>query len=115
MVLIDSTEFDSITVNGKIYHNDLIISWDGEIKEARTSIRHLFDNNEFEQLMKKNPEVIVVGTGDSGFFRVSDEVRRLCKKKNIELIETISKNAILKFNENLKRGKRVICFIHITC
>jgi len=115
MVLIDSTEFGSITIDGKTYHADVIIFWDGEIKEVRTFIRHLFGNNEFKELIKNNPEVIVIGTGDSGFLRVSDEVRMLCKQKNVELVEAISKKAIEKFNENIKRGKGVIGFIHVTC
>jgi hypothetical protein len=115
MVLINSTEFGSITIDGRTYYNDVIVFWDGEIKEARTFIRHLFGNNEFQELMRKGPEVIVVGTGDSGFLKVSDEVRKLCKQKNVELVEMISKRAIEKFNENLKRGKKVIGFIHTTC
>jgi hypothetical protein len=115
MVLINSTEFGSITIDGKTYYNDVIVSWDGKIKEARIFVRHLFGNNELEDLMRKNPEVIVVGTGDSGLLRVSDEVRRLCKQKNVELVEMTSKKAIEKFNESLKQGKKVIGFIHTTC
>jgi hypothetical protein len=115
MVLINSTEFGSITIDGKIYYTDVIVSWDGEIKEARTFARHFFDSNEFEQLMRKNPEVIVIGTGDSGYLKVSDEARKLCKQRNVEIIDIVSKKAIEKVNENLKRGKRVIGFIHITC
>jgi hypothetical protein len=115
MVLINSTEFGSITIDGKTYDSDIIVSWDGEIKEARTFVRHLFGNNELKELIKKNPDVIIVGTGDSGFLKVSDEVRSLCKQKNVELVEMISKKAIEKFNDNLKKGKKVIVFIHITC
>ncbi len=115
MTLINSIEFGSITVDSKIYSHDVVVSWDGKIKEAKTFVRHVFGRDEFEELIKKNPEVIVVGTGDPGFLRVSGEIGMLCKQKNIELIEITSKRAIEKFNENIKKGKKVIAFIHVTC
>ena len=115
MVRIDSTKFGSITIDGRTYHDkdNYIISWDGETIGLHTAERHLFGKPELERMLKKNPEMIVVGIGVSGLLRVSDEVRSLCREKGIKFVEMISREAIVKFNENL--DKRVVAFIHVTC
>lgn len=115
MVKIDSTKFGSITIDGRIYDrgDNYIIFWDGEITGLHTAERHMFGKPELEIILKKNPEMIVVGTGVSGLLRVSEEVRSLCRQKGVELVEMISREAIIKFNENL--DKRVVAFIHVTC
>jgi hypothetical protein len=115
MVLINSTEFGSIIIDGKTYPNDVIVTWDGEIKEIITAERHLFGMKEFDEIVKKIPELIIIGTGDSKLMKVSDEVKATCLQKRIELIEIISKDAIIKFNENISNGKKVVAFIHVTC
>jgi hypothetical protein len=115
MVKINSTKFGSITIDGRVYDRDdnYIVSWDGKIIGLHTAERHLFGKAELEIILKNNPEVIVIGTGDSGLLRVSEEVRSICQQKGIELMEIISREAIIKFNENL--DKRVVAFIHVTC
>jgi hypothetical protein len=114
--MIDSTEFGSITVEGKTYHSDnFIVSWDGEVRKIHTVVRHLFGNSELNEVLKKEPELIIVGTGVSGLLEVSEEVRKTCEEKGIELVEMLSKEAIQKFNDALKQGKKVVGFIHATC
>ena len=115
MVIINSTRFGSITVDGKIYDRDdnYIIFWDSEIIGLHTAERHTFGKPELEIILKKNPEMIIVGTGDSGLLKISKEVRSLCRQKGIQIVEMISRNAIVRFNENL--DKRVVAFIHVTC
>jgi len=115
MVSIDSTRFGSITIDGKTYHesDNYIISWDGQIRGLHTVERHLFGKPELDTILRKKPEMVIVGTGDSGLLKVSEEVRTLCREKGIEFVEMISRVAIIKFNENL--DKRVVAFIHLTC
>jgi len=114
MVIINSTEFGSIVIDGKTYPNDVIITWNGEIKEIITAERHLFGMKEFNEIEKKVPEMIIIGTGEGKFMKVSDEVKSTCLQKRIDLIEIISKDAIVKFNENINNGKKVVAFMHVT-
>ena len=115
MVVINSTRFGSVTIDGKIYdrEDNYIVFWDGEMIGLHTAERHLFGKPELEMILKKKPEMVVVGTGVSGLLRVSEEVKTLCREKGIEFIEMVSREAIIKFNKNL--GKRVVAFIHVTC
>jgi hypothetical protein len=117
MAKIDSTKFGSITIDGKSHYDEdnYIVSWDGEITGLHTAQRHLFDKPELEIILKNNPEIIIVGTGDSGLLKVSEEVKVKCKQNAIELVYDISRKAIVKFNENVTKGKKVIAFIHVTC
>ena len=117
MVIINSTKFGSITIDGRVYDSEdnYIVFWDGEIIGLHTAERHVFGRQELETILRKNPEVIVVGTGDSGLLRVSEEVRSSCEQKGIELTEMISREAVKKFNEAFNRGKKVVAFIHVTC
>jgi len=116
MVIIDSTKFGSVTINGRTYceEDNYIVFWDGEITGLHSAQRYLFGKLELMRILK-NPEIIIVGTGDSGLLRVSEEVRRLCLEKKIELIEMVSKQAIEKFNETFNQGGKVVAFIHLTC
>ena len=115
MVIINSTRFGSITVDGKIYDRDdnYIVFWDGEIIGLHTAERHTFGKPELDMILKKNPEIIIVGTGDSGYLKVSEKVRSLCQERGIKLVEMVSREAVTRFNQNL--DKRVVGFIHVTC
>jgi len=113
--MIDSTKFGEITIEGKTHYSDVFVYWDGEVEETRTFTRHLFSKEELNILLKKNPEVVIVGTGDSGFLKVSDDARAIAKEKDIELIELITSEAIRKFNELVESGKKVVAFMHVEC
>ena len=117
MVVIDSTKFGSITINGRTYYEEdnYIVFWDGEIKGLHTAERHLFGRPELEMILKKNPEIVIVGTGISGLLRVSEDARSLCRGKEVELVEIVSKKAVIKFNESINQEKKVAAFIHVTC
>ena len=114
MVIINSTKFGSITIDGKTYHEDVIITWDGEVKEIHLAVRHLFGLPEFNQITSKI-DLLIVGTGGSDLCKISDELREVCRERGIELIEMISREAIKKFNEAFNQGKKVAAFIHVTC
>ena len=113
--MIDSTEFGSIRIDGKTYYSDVIVYWDGEVKEIRVSVRHLFGLPEFELIREKKPEVLIIGKGQYGLLKTDEEVKDLCEKEGIEFFEFNSKEAIEKFNDFLREGKRVVAFIHVTC
>ena len=117
MVVINSTKFGSVTIDGKIYdeEDNYIVFWDGEIIGLHTAERHVFGKPELNIILKKNPDMVIVGTGDSGLLRVSEEVRNLCRRKGIKLIEMRSRGAIIKFNEAFNQEKKVVAFIHVTC
>jgi hypothetical protein len=115
MVIINSTEFGSITIDNKTYYSDIIVTWDKEVKEIHLTVRHLFGLPEFNRIVSKKPDILIIGTGDSGLCEISDELRELCRKRKIDLIIMTSRKAMEKFNEVFNQGRKVAAFIHITC
>lgn len=110
--MINSTEFGSITIDAKTYNHDVWIFADGRI-EKRTK-NHLFEEGELDLLAKDNPEIIVIGTGQSGIMRVSVDAKEKAEQIGIKLIAEITPAAIKKYNE-LAKKKKVAAAMHITC
>jgi hypothetical protein len=115
MVKIDSSEFGEIIIDGKPYASDMYVCYDGELREARLSERHLFSKEELSFLLRKNPEVIIIGTGQYGLVEVSKDVKTITGRRGIELIKLSTQAAIKKFNELVEKGRKVVGFFHVTC
>ena len=77
MNIIDSYRFGQIVIDGKKYTSDVIIFPDS-IKDNWWKKRgHELCLEDIAEVMAKNPEVLVVGTGASGLMRVLPEVRQV--------------------------------------
>ena len=113
--MIDSTEFGSITIDGKKYEYDVVVSYDGKIRKGWLQTRHLIDKKEFSDFVKEKPEIIIIGNGQYGDCGVSDDFVKLAEEKGIEVIIKETPDAIKKFNELVETGKKVIAYIHVTC
>jgi|YelNatPaOPRAMG01_1025707.scaffolds.fasta_scaffold291555_2 hypothetical protein len=115
MPVVGPTEFGHIFVDGKKYEHDVIIDYTGRVEKGWLKTRHLVDKEEFKQLSKSNPEVILIGNGQYGDCEVSDEFVELAESKGIEVIIKETKEAVEKFNELVKNGKKVVAYMHVTC
>jgi len=111
-VKIEKYSFGSITIDGKEYDNDLILSWDGEIQERIRS--HEFKKSELYEILQKSPEIVIIGTGYSGMIRVDPEVEELAKSEGVRLIIKLTREAMKDFNK-LSRSKKVVAMMHLTC
>jgi hypothetical protein len=109
---IDGTHFGSMIVDGKKYENDLVLSWDGEVSERVKS--HEFSKKELLNIIQKDPEVIIVGTGQSGLCKIDPSAEVEAKLNGIELISLFTPKAAEEFNKLVKR-KKVIGVFHLTC
>lgn len=112
---ISSTQFGSITINGRTYEHDVIVTWEGKVKEANVKTRHVFGKVELAQLLLERPEKIVVGTGQNGYMKISPEVSVFAEKKKLKIVEKPTPEAMKKFNEIVHEGKKVVAYMHVTC
>lgn len=115
MVKIDGTDFGEISIDGKTYYSDMIVWWDGKVEYREKS--HELDMSELLKLLQRNPEMIVVGTGQNipGSMKVLPEVLQVLEDKNIEIFKESSPKAIKIFNAMVSDKKRVVAVIHTTC
>jgi hypothetical protein len=117
---IDSTQFGEVEIDGKKYSQVLIVG-DSVVERDYEKLQGLFGTShkigdwETETLLKENPEVIIIGTGQDGKLEVDESFLEKMKEKGIEVIAGITPEAIKAYNEKRKAGKRVNALIHTTC
>ncbi|MEO0077071.1 MAG: MTH938/NDUFAF3 family protein [candidate division WOR-3 bacterium] len=121
---IDGTGFGWIKIDGIKYDTDVIIFVNGEIENRYRNFQgdnHLVSQWEVEKIIThktvanehiEKPEVLIVGTGQAGIVRVTDEAKSFLAKQGIKLIAEITPIAIKRFNE-IKDKKSAV--FHVTC
>lgn len=111
---IDSYDFGHIVIDGKSYRQDLLI-WPGNLKAdwwRRQS--HLLQMDDLPEVLAANPEVLVVGKGESGHMQVDRELASFLKDKGIELVAVPTKEACRIIN-SLAGKRRLAAALHLTC
>jgi len=108
-----------IVIGGKSHGRDVFIFPDGAVKKRKGGFwmfgNHTITREEIAELLRSNPEVVVVGTGTSAKARIADNAGLLAREAKIELIALPSQQATKVFNQLESEGKRVAALIHITC
>ncbi len=113
MVKVDETSFGSITIDGKRYSHDVWILADGSIKHRDRN--HEFTRAELELLLREKPELVVVGTGQSGCVEIDREAARVAAERKVEIISDITPRALEMYNQAVKAGRKVAAAFHLTC
>jgi hypothetical protein len=121
---IDSVEFGSIVVDGKKYHQVLIVGSetferDSEKLESLFGTTHKIGDWEIEKLLEavddRGPEIIVVGTGFSGALEIQDSLLDSAVKNGVGVMVAQTPKAAEFYNQTIKAGKKVNALIHTTC
>jgi hypothetical protein len=120
--VIEEYHFGSITIDGKTYNHDVEVRWNGEILKWWRKESHIIDAEDVKRAIDQDPEVIIIGTGESGMAEVTEKAKKEIESKGIELIIDITEEAIKTFNVLLEESekeegkqKRVIGLFHLTC
>ena len=71
--------------------------------------------DEFLSLLKRKPEIIVIGTGIEGICRVTEEVEQVANDKGVEIFKEVSPKAAEMFNGFVADKKRAVAVLHSTC
>lgn len=117
---INSTKFGEIVIDNKKYSQVLII--DGVVFERdEKKLEELFGTThqiggwEIERLLEGNPEIIIVGTGQSGALQVEEMFLERMRKADVKIITAITPEAMKIYNEKAKQDKKINALIHTTC
>ncbi|MFZ5559595.1 MAG: MTH938/NDUFAF3 family protein, partial [Patescibacteria group bacterium] len=92
-----------------------VMERDYEKLERLFGTTHKIGDWEKDELVKENPEIIVIGTGQSNVMSVDGELINGWAKRGIEVIAISTPEAVEIYNEKIKQGKRVNALIHTTC
>ena len=120
--MIEEYHFGSITISGKTYNYDVEVRWTGEVLKWWRKESHIIDVEDVKRAIGESPEIIIIGTGQAGVAKVTEEAKKEIISKDIELIIDRTEEAIKTFNiqkeesaEEEGRQKKVIGLFHLTC
>lgn len=120
--MIEEYHFGLITIDGVTYRHDVEVRWTGDVLPWSFKRRHMIDVEEIKRAAGEKPEVIVIGTGESGLVEVTEEAQKEIKARGIELIIDETEQAVRTFNilteesmEEEGKNKEVIGLFHLTC
>jgi len=117
--VINKTDFGSITVNKEKYDYDIIITLDGNVKKRKKKLSkavygtsHKISLDEIIYTYQDNSEGIVIGSGQYGAAKLSNEASKFLRSKNCEVLVIPTPEAMHEWN---KIEGRWIGLFHITC
>ncbi|WP_456435992.1 Mth938-like domain-containing protein [Methanopyrus sp.] len=123
--MFGGTGFGWVEYGGERYNYDVYVTTEGKVhrrekglSRSKFGTSHNLAADELRRLLElcdEEPEIIVVGTGQSGVLSVTDEAREFCEERGMELVEAPTPEAIERYNELKDEGKKVAAVIHTTC
>lgn len=110
--MFSDCRFGLVKYRGREYTSDIVVHVDGtvtprkkEISRRKHGTSHLMTEEELEELKTENPECIIIGSGVYGALET--------EFKSAVVLPTCE--AIERYNEEKRRGRRVAAIIHVTC
>ncbi len=113
--MIEDYTFGSIEIDGEIYEEDVMVDFDDYVQLWQKKESHLVDVESVQPALLKFPEVIIIGTGQSGIAQVLDATKIEIEKRGVELIIEETPMAVGIFNDLKNQNKKVIGLFHLTC
>lgn len=116
---INNTTFGSITINEINWDHDVFITLTGEVRKRKKKLSkavygssHTLSLDEAKHVYEAGAEQIIIGTGQYGILKLSDEATEYFdeKKCSVKLLST--PGAIKAWNET---KDATIGLFHITC
>ena len=103
-----------IVIDGATFTSDAIIYPDRIDYKWWRKEGYLLQKDDLADVIKYEPESLIVDKGKPGLMIVSDETKWFVQSKGIELIVDNTVNACKTYNK-LKEKKEIIATLHLTC
>ncbi len=113
---VESFSFGRITIDGKEYTSDVILSGDSMINSSWWRKEgHNVHPEDIGEIMDYKPEIVIFGTGANGSMKVSNAVKEQLQQEGVDVDQMLTSKAKDKFNELVNEGKKVVLAAHLTC
>ncbi len=116
---VEGTKFGSVTIGGEEYERDVIIRADGKVKKRKKKIAkqlygtsHRIGPRELARTCKGNPDLLVIGTGQSDTAELTEDGEEFLRHRGIDWVALPSPDAVDAFNA---AGGRKALLLHVTC
>jgi hypothetical protein len=118
-VYIEKTKFGSITITGEKYEHDVLIRLNGRVEKRKKKLSkeifgtsHIISLAEAAFVYEDGAKRIIIGTGQSGMAKLSDEAAQFLEQKGVQVTLLPTPEAIRCWNETEEAG---IGLFHVTC
>ena len=112
--MIEEYTFGSIIIDGNQYHDDLKIFPDHIVSNWWRKEGHILHLDDITDVLESKPKIFLIGTGYSGFLKVSDTLQKLITSQGILLIIEKTGEAWKHYNK-LAPHQKVVAAFHLTC
>jgi hypothetical protein len=116
---IQRTKFGSITVGEQVYPHDVLIRLDGQVKKRKKKLSkaiygtsHTISLDEAQHIYQEGAERLIIGTGQYGMVKLSDEAAGFFAEKNCTVKLLPTPKALEVWNQT--EGAAIAVF-HVTC
>lgn len=117
--VISNTGFGYITIEGSKIEHDILIRLSGEIKKRKKKLSkavygtsHIISLEEAKHIYQDGAERLIIGSGQEGMVRLSEEAVDYLKKKKCK-VDLCPTPEAMEYWNNAKDS--VIGLFHITC
>jgi len=112
---IDDYSFGHMKINGQEYDRDLMILGDEVRDDWRRKDGHLLAIEDLREIIRYQPDVLIIGTGQSGEMKVDPAAKEALQKQNINLVSIQTAAAVELFNNEVQKESKVAGVFHLTC
>jgi len=105
-------EFGRITIENKTFTSDIIILGKNVKPKWWRERGHNLVKEDLREVIEYGPELLIVGTGAYGMMTVPTD---LSKQLDFEILSYPTKEAVEKYNQEIKREKNIAGGFHLTC
>jgi hypothetical protein len=116
---IKRTKFGSITIEGEVFRHDVVVRLNGQVKKRKKKLSkaiygtsHTISLDEIRHTYQKGAKRIILGTGQYGMVKLSEEAADYLKHKGCRVTSLPTPEAVQAWNQ--AKGA-VIGLFHITC
>lgn len=113
---IESYEFGNIIIDGKTYSKDLILFPDKIKEDWVREEGHFLQLKDLEGVFETNPSIIIIGSGDNGMMKVSNDVYQKIEQSGATIVVDKTKQACDIYNSlSEEQKKSAVLALHLTC
>ena len=112
--MISAYTYGKMIINGTPYASDLIIYFDKIDGNWQRKWGHLVCIDDIAEAIAKNPEYLIIGTGESGQMRVLPDTQDFVRHSGIQLVFLPTEHASKMYND-IHTKRYVIGAFHLAC
>jgi hypothetical protein len=112
---ISDYHFGSITIDGKTYTSDVIITANEVSDNWWREQGHNLSIRDLDKVIAAKPDIAVIGTGYYGRMRVPEETIHYLETQGIDVYCAESQKAVGEFRRLQHKCANIVAAFHLTC